>query len=460
VKRQRRRHRIAQLATFVLLVGTAVGFFLWLMTLGGGLTTLGGTHYSVSAVLPDGGAQLVPGARVTMAGVQVGEVNGVSRMGSDAVVKMTLTNSAVVPLHTGSSAQLRTRTPLGEDYIEIFAGPGHATMPPGAVIPARQARLTVDVDQVLSVLQGPARTEARRLIQGLGGAVNGRGAQLNSLVGSAALTLQNGSQVVNAIAPQRQQISRLVQQLGDLTAGIGQQGTQIRQLALGGLTTFRAIASRDAALSKLIDVLPPTLTAVQTTTNKLHAVTGTVAPVLFNLAATINDARPAAQLLGPATGDLHTVLNDLGAAAPPLKSTLAQLEALSPSAVQALPNLHKVLCQINPILRYAQPYTSDVVATPTELGSASNTFDSIGHTILLDPTINENSFVAQTPAMAQALQTLLHSGFLSTTNHLTYSPYPPPGQANQAPTSGVQVTGPSTLRAQTGYVYPHITADC
>jgi hypothetical protein len=62
--------------------------------------------------------------------------------------------------------------------------------------------------------------------------------------------------------------------------------------------------------------------------------------------------------------------------------------------------------------------------------------------------------------MAQALQTLLHSGLLSKSNHLTYDPYPKPMTANSAPMSGVQVTGPATLNAQTGYVYPHILADC
>jgi phospholipid/cholesterol/gamma-HCH transport system substrate-binding protein len=456
----RRRDSIRRLITFLALVAMAGGFSLWLLTLGGGLPTLSTTHYSVTAVLPYGGAQLVHGARVTMAGVQVGEVDSVSRRGGDAVVKMTIDHSGVTPLPVDSRAELRTRTPLGENYMEIHAGHRRSKMGSGAVIGVRQAAHTVDVDQVLSVLQGKAGIQARAMIQGLGGALHGRGDRLNELTGSAASTVQNGSQVIDALAPQREQISQLVQQLGDLTGGIGTEGSQIRELADGGLSTFRAIAARDEDLRRLIDVLPGTLEAVRTTTGKLGAVTGQVAPVLFNLATTIDAARPAAQLLAPATDNLRGVLAALNTAAPPLKQTLAQLERLSPSATHVLPEAHKLLCQANPIIRYAQPYTADILALFTEFGSASNTFDAIGHTMALDPTINEDAFVGQTPEMTKAIQTLLDSGLLSQSSHLTYDPYPAPNLANAVASRGTEVSGPGTLKAQTGYVYPHILADC
>jgi phospholipid/cholesterol/gamma-HCH transport system substrate-binding protein len=314
--------------------------------------------------------------------------------------------------------------------------------------------------QVLSVLQGRAGTQARRLVQGLGAAVNGRGDQLNELVGTGAATVDNGSHVVDALAPQRAQISQLVQQLGDLTGGIGQEGAEIRELASGGLSTVHAIAARDRELGQLVDVLPRTLRSVQTTTGKLKSVTGKAAPVLFNLASTLDAIRPAAMLLGPASISLRGVLSDLSSAAPPLRQTLSQLEKLSPPAVKVLPQADKLLCQVNPIIRYAQPYTPDILALITEFGSASNTFDAIGHTLVLDPTINEDAYVSQTPAMATALQTLVDAGLLSTSSHLSYDPYPAPGQANSVSTTGPEVTGPGTVKAQTGYVYPHVVADC
>jgi phospholipid/cholesterol/gamma-HCH transport system substrate-binding protein len=459
MKTRRRRIGIASLATFVLTIAACAGFFLWLLTLSGGLPSLSSTHYDVTAVLPSAGAELVPGARVTMAGVQVGEVTSVARRGSDALVGMTITNGAITPLAADSRVQPRYRTALGENYIEIIPGQSGVRMRSGGVIPIARSLQTVDVDQLLSTLHEPARTQARKMIQALGGSIGGRGDQLNTLLGGSASTIQSGADVVAALVPQRQQIGQLVQQLGDLTAGIGQQGTEIRQLADGGLTTFRAIAARDTALRTLIDVLPPTLHTIQTTTSTLRVVTGQAAPVLFNLASTLDAARPAAVRLAPAATELRGVLHDLGYAAGPLKQTLSQVVRLAPSAATALPLLHQALCQVNPMIRYTKPYIPDLIGMITELGGASNTFDSIGHTILLTAIINENSLVGQTPAVGQALQTLLHSGLLAKSNRLTYDPYPGPMQGNNL-TTGSAVTGPGDLRAVTGYVYPHVVADC
>ncbi len=459
--RRTRRESIKPVIAFLTMAILAAAFFVWLLTLGGGLPTLSGTHYQLSAVVPNAGAQLVPGARVTMAGVQVGRVDSVSRRGADAIVAMTIDRSGVTPLPSDSRAQVRTRTPLGENYMEIFVGRSRSKLASGAVIGVRQAAATVDVDQVLSVLSGRDRIQTRRLIQGLGGAVDGRGAELNELVGSGASTVTNGSQVVDAVAGERTQISQLVAQLGDLTAGVGAQGSDIRELAQAGVTTFDAVAARDAELRRLIDVLPSTLDAVKTATAKLQGVTGQAAPVLFNLASTLVAARPAAQLLAPASEQLHRVVSDLGAAAPPLRQTLGQLRTLSPHARVVLPKVRELLCQINPMIRYVKPYTHDILALFTEFGAAANSYDTIGHTMLLDPSINEDADVGQTPAMAAAMQTLLEAGLLSKTSHLTYVPFPAPDQANAVATSSTtEVTGPATVKAQTGYTYPHIEADC
>jgi virulence factor Mce-like protein len=457
---QSRGARAKSLIAFLGVGTLATVFVLWLLTLGGGLPALSSTHYGVSAVLPDGGAQLVPGARVTMAGVQVGTVDAISHRGDDAVVRMTIDDHAVTPLPADSRAELRTRTPLGENYIEILVGRSHAMLAPGGVLSVKQAVGTVEVDQVLSVLSGRDETQARRLIQGLGGAVAGRGAELNALIGSGSSATRNGSPDVDALAAQRGQISGLVSQLGDLTSGIGSEGAEIRELAGAGLDTFTAIAARDVALRRLIDVMPRTLGAVKTTTGTLGRVTGDATPVLFDLATTLRAARPTARLLAPASTQLHDVLADLKTAAPPLRTTLTQLRAVAPEATTVLPEAHKLLCQLNPVIRYAKPYTSDILALFTEFGSAANPFDAIGHTFMMEPTINTDAYVGQDATTAAALQTVLETGLLSTTDHVTYDPFPGPGQANAVSTGKTEVTGPSTVRAQSGYVYPHIVADC
>lgn len=452
-------HRIALESVF-LLVATllATACFLWLMFLGGGLSSPTSNHYKVAAVLPNAGAQLVTGARVTMAGVTVGTVKSVSRHGAGAVVQMDLTDSRVTPLPADSRAQLRERTPLGENYMAILAGSSRRTLPSGGVIPLRQVAQSVDVDQVLSMLDGSARRGARRLIQGVGNAVGGRGARINVLVGGTAGTLSSGSDVVNAVYGERQQISQLIAQLGDVASGLGDRAGEIQTLANGGLTTFRAIAARDAALRSLLAVLPSTLQQVRTTTDKLSNVTGVISPMLFNLAGTITAARPAARALAPAAKTLGGVFHALGGASPPLGGTLRRLEQLAPPAAAALPRLRQTLCQVNPMLTYIRPYTPDVLSLVEEFGSSTNNWDTIGHTVRLTATINDEALVGLPASINNSVQTLLHSGLLAKVNGLTYDPYPAPGTAATPPKTIVR--GPAELQALTGYVYPHVVPRC
>jgi hypothetical protein len=80
--------------------------------------------------------------------------------------------------------------------------------------------------------------------------------------------------------------------------------------------------------------------------------------------------------------------------------------------------------------------------------------------MLLDPSINEDADVGQSASQTAAMQTLLEAGLFSKTSHLTYNPFPKPGQADAVAGNGTEVNGPSTLKAQTGYTYPHVLADC
>ncbi|HWH95934.1 MAG TPA: hypothetical protein VNT03_18880 [Baekduia sp.] len=58
-----------------------------------------------------------------------------------------------------------------------------------------------------------------------------------------------------------------------------------------------------------------------------------------------------------------------------------------------MPKVTKVMCQLNPMLRYLEPYTADIVSFANSLGSAANSYDAIGHTIRLIPVINETALL-------------------------------------------------------------------
>lgn len=448
-----RGHAIAAAALVVI----AGAFFFVCLYIGGGLPRFGKT-YEIKAVLPTV-ASLTPGSRVTMSGAEVGKVTSVKRDGMGAIVKLQLTDDRVYPLPADSTVRLRQHTPVGENYVSIDPGRAKATLRDGATVPMSQAGEFVDVDQVLSTLSGPTQQRARDLIQATGGALDGRGEQLNGLVRGVTGTINPFADVVHTGYVDRRQVSRLVQQLGNVTAAIGEREAAIATVGSKGLVSLRAIAAKDKALGRLIDELPATLAQVRRTSGTVGRVTDTATPVLTSLADAVRGVRPAVRSLRPAAEEGRGVVRQLGAAAPPLEGTLARVRTLSGPAEKALPALHDTLCQLNPMIRYLKPYTNDVVSALAGLGSAANSYDAIGHVIRLVPLVSENEVAGLPKSLSDPIFELMNKGILGKLRPLSFNPYPKPGQIGKQDQIGTPVNGPEGL-AKSGWVYPRVTADC
>ena len=450
---QRRR----DLITVVLVSTLGLGVLVFAAFYGGGMPSLKDT-YKIDAVLPSS-ASLASGARVSMAGVEVGEVKSVRRKGLAAIVELELTDDRVTPIPADSRAQVSVRTAVGENYLTLVPGSSKQMLREGATLPLTQSNEFVDVDEVLSVLQGPSRQRARQLIQGLAGGVEQRGEKLNQLVGGGTGILRDGSRLMTLLSANRTQTSRLVDGLGRVSAAIGERETTIREMARNGRTTFQAVADRDGAVRELLDQLPPTLTQVRRTTTTLRSVTRRATPVVANLAGALSDVRPAVRALRPAAQEGRGVVRELGAASPPLQRTLSRVRALSAPAPAAIKQLEETICQINPMVRYIKPYTGDVISLLIGLGSAANSYDATGHLLRLIPIIDDNTLVGLPPAVNKAAFTLFRSGLLGRSTRLDYEPFPKPGQIGKTVAGDRSTMGPSEV-PDTGYRYPRITADC
>ena len=133
-----------------------------------------------------------------------------------------------------------------------------------------------------------------------------------------------------------------------------------------------------------------------------------------------------------------------------------------PFAHNALPNIGQILCELNPLLRYAAPYEEDLLQVLFHLSSSSHAYDATGHTIRLSPIVNENTLMGSPPQVLAASRTLLQSGaFTGQTKKINYDPYMRPGTIGKSNSlnSGGNVTGPASLKAS-GFKYPRVEADC
>lgn len=439
----------------------AVAWATFLLAKGGGLPDVGEETYQVSVVIPTGAA-LAPGSRVTMAGAEVGSVAEVKRRGMGARVLLDVTDDRVLPLAADTRVQVRQHTPVGENYIALVAGRSRERVESGGALLVEQSDEFVDVDRLLSTLKGETRERARMTIQGLGGALRGKGQEANDLLGGAGQFLeQPAPDLVDVLYKDRRQAARLVQQLGDVAAAIGQRDAAISTLAVKGQQSLAALRSRDDALRATLDELPGSLRRIRSTSDVVRRVSGVTKPVVDEATVALRTLRPTVQRLRPAAQAGRGVMRELNGAAPVLEDVLGDVEQVSKPLSAALPKLRRTMCETTPVLRYLKPYMPEALHILMGLGSASNSYDATGNLIRLAPIFGENSVSGLPTEVSKAASEVLYSGLLGKLNGgLDYEPYPAPGQLGRTGADDDnKPIGPEAV-PDTGYKYPRVQADC
>jgi virulence factor Mce-like protein len=451
------RDRTKNLLVVVATTLVGVGFFGWLLIY---TDQVPGTDkgYEVKAVLPTS-ASLATGARVTMAGYQVGRVTKIERRGVGGLVTMKLSDERVTPVPADTRIALRQRTPLGENYVSLTPGRSRSELPDGGMIPLTRSDEYVEVDQVLSVLQGDTRRRAQKLIQGAGGALDANGLRLRQLLAGTSGVITNTAKVVDVVDRRRTQIPALVEQLGQITAAVGERGAAIRQIGRAGLQTFEAVGDEDAALRAAVRELPSTLRSARSLTSVLGSVSDRATPTVAALAAVVADLRPTVRTLTPAANGGVRLTGALGDAAPKLETLLRAARPLADRASSTLPKVQDVLCQAAPAVEYLRPYIDDITQGLANLGSSANAYDALGHLVRLQPVLSDNSLVAMPDSVSKAAYKLIHTGLLSKLTSISYNPFPKPGQIGKevAPDTG-QILGPKEYASV--YTYPRIKKAC
>ena len=115
--------------------------------------------------------QLHLGSPVRIAGVNVGTVTAVRRVGGTstaAVATMSIQRSGL-PIHADATADIRPRLFLeGNFYVDLHPGaPSAPTVSSGATLPASQTTGPVQLDRVLSALHSNTRADLQTVLQGL-----------------------------------------------------------------------------------------------------------------------------------------------------------------------------------------------------------------------------------------------------------------------------------------------------
>jgi phospholipid/cholesterol/gamma-HCH transport system substrate-binding protein len=323
--------------------------------------------YELQAVFKNAN-NLAIGSPVREAGVAVGKVTGIeTKKGSSAsVVKMALTDEAL-PIHRDAELKIRPRIFLeGNFFVDLR--PGSAGTPEvgsDGQIPMTQTYSPVQIDQVLGVLQGSARDNAQKLLQGYGNGLNGKpkpgedekskadpdttgqsaAESLNDSLDSAVPALKNLSIVNEAfLGTEPHDLSKLIDSAGATAGELAKHEDSLQGLVTSFNTTMASFASESTALQTTIHVLPDVLTQADSALLHLNesfpplrAFSREILPGVRETPATVAASFPwiaqTRALVSPA--ELQGLVNDL-------RPSIANLASSTDESIKLFPQVDLV----------------------------------------------------------------------------------------------------------------------
>jgi phospholipid/cholesterol/gamma-HCH transport system substrate-binding protein len=318
------------------------------------------SYYTVKAPFSTGAAVTAgQGQAITIAGVQVGQVGGISLQDGQAVVTMNIYKK-YAPIYRNATVLLRPRTPLKDMYLALDPGSkGAGTVPSGGSLTAAQTNPDVDVSQILSSLDADTRNYLVLLLASGAQAFHDHGSTQEAPSPKAVADLRGTFKrfepldrdtlsLTHLIAARDNNLRRSIHNLNLVANSLGDVDTQLSSLVSSSDTNFSAIASNDAQLEQTLSLFPGTLRQTTETVGKVKT---------FSQASTttLHELLPFARNLGPAlaasrplfrdtTPVIKNQLRPFSVAVQPLARTLA---AGSASLSQAIPELSKSIGVLN-----------------------------------------------------------------------------------------------------------------
>jgi virulence factor Mce-like protein len=378
--------------------------------------------YEVSAVVPDA-AELVPGNDVNVGGARVGQVTEVQAaiQGGQpvAILKMKL-EKPLDPLPRDTGVLIRQRSNVGLKYVELRPGRDRVGIPPGGTLALRNAKLPVDLDDVVSTFDRPTRRGLATTISELGVGLAGRGTDLNRSLESLPAVFRDLTVVSRTLAKPETDLHGFITGVGSAVSAIVPVAEPLRQLFDRGATTFAALDRESAALGATIDKSPATERA---------ATAGFVAlrPLLQEATGFARDSAAALRVLPRASTNLAGALHASGPAlgraqaiAAPLDALLVRARKLArmPALTGALRRLTTVVQQAVPLLTYVNPFQTKCNSLGLwfrNVPSLASEGDAMGTWFRFTPVSNATEILPQA----------------ARTRDLHYAPLGDVGQGNQ-----------------------------
>lgn len=268
------------------------------------LPILGQEHFELKAEFSSAQA-ITPGQgqTVNIAGIKVGKIGAVNLENGAAVVTMDIDPKYADLIHTDASLLLRPRTGLQDMTIEIDPGNDGKEVSEGSTVPLANTQPNVNPDQILASLDGDTQSYLQLLLQGASQGIYGHSRELSAGLRRFDPTVHSIARINGALAKRRQNLRRVITNLGKLSTELGRRDTMLAQFVRSSNTVLGSFAKEQNAIRATLQEFPPTLRTTQSALSSADQLALVLGPASRKLI-------PSAQALAPALRQVRPLFRE------------------------------------------------------------------------------------------------------------------------------------------------------
>jgi phospholipid/cholesterol/gamma-HCH transport system substrate-binding protein len=360
--------QLVVIAAFAL---SCFGILLFLWVTFGGPTPFKAKPYEIKIPFNEA-TQLAEQSDVRISGVNVGKVQGIELAPNHKQALATVDiDDQYAPIPEGTRAMLRTKTLLGETYIELTPGSSEGPrLADGAELPAANIGESVQLDEIFRAFDPKTRAAFQSWMQEAAVAINGQGQNLSYAIAELEPAFTEFEGLFRTLDSQRQAVAQLFKNGATTFSALRGREGELADLIRNSDAVFKTTAKRDQDIEALFRAFPTFLDESKLTLARLRGFS--------------ENADPLVKQLVPAAEQLSPTLVSLAELAPEAKAFFVSLEkinALAPTGFPALRKLFRddfppLLRTLDPFLRNLNPvlvglglYKQDVAATFANLAA-------------------------------------------------------------------------------------------
>ena len=355
--------RAPSTAQLLVIAGFALscfGILLFLWITFGGPTPFKAKSYELKVPFQEA-TQLAQQSDVRISGVSVGKVQTIetSPDGQEALATIKIEDK-YAPIPKGTRAILRTKTLLGETYVELTPGNAEGPeLPDGGTLARANVAESAQLDEIFRTFDARTRKAFQEWMQEGAVAIAGRGQALSTAFGELEPFFAEADGLLRVLDTQR---------------------VAVEQLFRNGAITFRALRGREGQLAELIrnsDAVWSTTAARNRDIEALFRAFPTFEDeqrLTFNrLKEFALNANPLFRQLVPAAEELSPTLIAFSNLAPQAQGLFEGLETVIDRAPSGFSSLRKFLRGDFPVLlRAVDPFLRNLNPILTGLGLYKN----------------------------------------------------------------------------------------